>query len=150
MVEWCKLITEGIVMSTLTIELDSATENGLQRLSLNEGRKQEEVAAALIANSLRNFSSLGLTEAQILQRINVGWAETKWRRYHELVEIRKADSLTDAEYQELTNLTNEREVAHSERLRLALELARIWNVSWESALSRLGIGNLQNVDPLAL
>ena len=65
-------------MSTLTIELDSLTEDRLQQRSLQEGRKQEEIAAGLLALSLAVSPSAKVSEVQLLQKINQGWNEQEW------------------------------------------------------------------------
>ncbi len=62
-------------MSTLTIELDSLTENRLQERSLQEGRKKEELAAGLLATSLAATPAPKLSEAQLLEQINQDWNE---------------------------------------------------------------------------
>jgi hypothetical protein len=128
-------------MSALTIELDSLTEKRLQQRSLQEGRKKEELAAKLLASSLAISTLSDVTEAQLLERINQGWDEATWARYHELVGLRKAESLTQAEHQELCTLTNQREIAHANRLRDVAELAKLRNVTLEEAMTQLGIGS---------
>ena len=130
-------------MSTLTIELDSLTEDRLQQRSLQEGRKQEDIAAGLLALSLAVSPSAKVSEVQLLQKINQGWNEQEWERYHVLVTLRKEEHLTEADYQELCELTNARELAHANRLRLVLELANLRNITLDEAIMQLGIGSLR-------
>ena len=128
-------------MSTLTIELDSLTENRLQERSLQEGRNKEELAAKLLATSLSSMPAPERSEALLLEQINQGWNEQEWQRYHALVALRKEERLTEAEYQELCELTTAREMAHANRLRLVFELAGLRNVTLDEAMRQLGIGS---------
>ena len=128
-------------MSTLTIELDSLTENRLQERSRQEGRKKEELAAKLLATSLATLPAPEMSEAQLLEKINQGWNEQEWERYHTLAALRKAENLTEAEHQELCDLSNEREVVWVDRLKLVAELARLRNVTLDEAMAQLGIGS---------
>ena len=127
-------------MSTLTIELDSLTEDRLRQRSRQEGRKQEEIAAGLLALSLAEPPSTEMSESQLLQKINQGWNEQEWQRYHALVTLRKEERLTEAEYQELCEQTNAREIAYVNRLRLVLELANLRKITFDEAIEQLGIG----------
>ena len=128
-------------MSTLTIELDSLTENRLQARSLQEQRNKEELAADLLATSLAASPAPKASEAELLEKINQGWNEQEWQRYHALVATRKDERLTAAEYQELCELTMAREVAHANRLRLVFELARLRNITLDEVMQQLGIGS---------
>lgn len=126
-------------MATLTLELDNVTESRLQQRSQKEGRKREELATNLLANLLQTSDPVETTEAHLLEKINQGWNEAEWKRYHALVTLRKANRLTEAEYQELVRLTNERETAHAKRLHTVLELAKLRGISFEETLKQLGI-----------
>lgn len=128
-------------MPILTIELDSLTERRLRERSLHEGQKKEELAALLLATSLAAFPSSDLTENQLIELINEGWNEQEWDRYHALVALKKEEHLTEAEYEELCDLTNSRELAHADRLRLALVLARLRKITLEDVIKQLGFGS---------
>ena len=128
-------------MPILTIELDSRTERLLLERSVHEGQNKEELAASLLSTSLAAFHSPQLTEIQLIELINQGWKEKEWDRYHILVALRKEERLTAAEYQELCDLTNAREIAHADRLRLAVELARLRKVTLEEIIKQFGIGS---------
>lgn len=128
-------------MSTLTIELDSLTENRLQERSLQEGRRKEELAARLLAASLELSHSAEMSEPQLLEAINHGWNEQEWQRYHSLVDLRKEERLTESDYQELCDLTNAREIAQANRLRLVFDLANLRNITIDEMMQQLGISS---------
>lgn len=89
-------------MSTLQIELDTETENLLERLSRQEGNALEEVASRLLAQAARTARSTAeVTEAELLQKINVGWSEKRWDRYRALTAKRRAESMPQTEHAEL-------------------------------------------------
>jgi hypothetical protein len=78
-------------------------------------------------------------EAELWQEINAGWSVESWQRYHDLVAKRRAETLTEDEYTELADLTNEREVAHASRIERLFELADLRQTTIEDVMDQLGI-----------
>lgn len=134
-------------MPTLTLELDSQTVQQLKQLETRLGGTAKRIAAQMLAQTIAERTAESavplsqLSEAKLLQRIGEGWEETRWNRYHRLVEKRKADTLTAKEYNELSRLTDARELLNAERLALMTELAQRRNIPLRSLMTQLGIGN---------
>jgi len=140
-------------MSTLTIELDAQTEEKLRRMEKARGETRDKFVSQLLADTVAQhpdaqttsidelIASLPqLTEPELLQRIGAGWEASRWKRYHELVGKRKAETLTRKEYNELSRLTDKRELLNAERLFLLIELSKRRGVSVEALMDEMRIG----------
>ncbi|MBW3600604.1 MAG: hypothetical protein KY475_25490 [Planctomycetes bacterium] len=90
-------------------------------------------------SGLEEVSRLSDDESQLLAEINQGLPEAAWRRYHELVARRRAESLTVAEHEELKSLTDEVEAANVRRVAALIKLARLRHTSVRELMKDLGI-----------
>lgn len=61
------------------------------------------------------------------------------RRYEELMRKRQAETLTDAEYQELLRMTDEAEAFDARRSEALAELAELRNTDIDSLMRELGL-----------
>lgn len=82
-----------------------------------------------------------LAEAELLQRIRpgLGLAPQIWGRYEQLVRQRRAEQLTDYEYEELIALNDIVEHANVERIKLMIQLAKLRKTTLEQVMDNLGI-----------
>ena len=79
-------------------------------------------------------------EAELLTLITRGWEPETWTRYHALSErCHEEETLSEREYQELQDLTDEREMANAQRLKSLILLAGIRKVPLETIKQQLGI-----------
>lgn len=78
-------------------------------------------------------------EADLLEKINQGFPEEFWERYHRLDARRRAQMLTRKEQQELIGLTDQMEARRAERLTHVLELARLRGTTLDAVLDQLGL-----------
>ncbi len=127
-------------MSTLTIELDSSTENQLRQRSLAEGRNQEEIAAHLLARALHTRPLLSPQEISLLQTAREELPDAHWKRYRKLGRKSKAGTILPEEYAELAELGNQIEVHHAKRLQAVFVLAGLWNQDFDETMKLLGVG----------
>lgn len=81
-------------------------------------------------------------EADLLLKIrqDLGLTPETWSRYERLIRQRRAEELTDYEYEELMALTDIIEHANVERLKLLVQLAKLRETSLEQVMSDLEIG----------
>jgi hypothetical protein len=79
-------------------------------------------------------------ESELLQRINQGLPETTWARYEVLKGKRDAETLTEAEHQELIRLVDEVEGWNVRRLELVADLATLRGVRFQDLVRELGLG----------
>jgi tRNA(Phe) wybutosine-synthesizing methylase Tyw3 len=61
------------------------------------------------------------------------------QRYDELIRKRQAETLTDAEYVELLELSNQAELEEAERIRILAEMAKSQQVSLSELMKSMGI-----------
>ena len=129
-------------MSTLQIDLDGETLKRLHQISQREKRAIGEVAAHLLADTVRAVHlrpADEAAEAELLRQINTGWDAERWQRYHALVAQRRAGRLTAEEYRELIALTDERERAHAQRLEHLIALAKLRQTTLDAVMEELGL-----------
>lgn len=126
-------------MSILTIELDSLTEDRLQQRSLQEGRKQEEIAAHLLARAVTAKPMLSPQEINWIRLAREELPDTHWKRYRKLGRKSKAGTMTPDEYAEMSDLGNRIEAHHAERLQAVLNLANFWDYGFDETMKLLGV-----------
>lgn len=139
---------------SLTINLSADLEHRLRATALAEGVPAEEVVVSAIVDRLEQPSHsdspataehLSADESRLLTAINQGLAGSVWERYRELGQRRQAETLTEAEQQELISLSNTIEQAHATRLGLLVELARFRKQPVEQVMRELGIRGPRHV-----
>ena len=85
-------------MPTLTLEVDTQTEQRLKQMEARHGDTADRIAARLLTQSVENQSAADavplsqLSEAELLQKIGEGWDTALWKRYDQLVKKRKAET----------------------------------------------------------
>lgn len=84
--------------------------------------------------------SLTKRESELLTAINAGFPAAFWERYH-LFRSKLDNGLSPAERAELLELSDRIETAHVERLKLAIELAKLRGVPLDTLLRQLGLSS---------
>ncbi|MBF0121672.1 MAG: STAS/SEC14 domain-containing protein [Desulfobacterales bacterium] len=79
------------------------------------------------------------TESKLLMKINAGVPNVVQRKYDELIAKRNKRTLTDEEYSELLQMTDQIELLDAKRLKYLTELADIRNKPLMLLMSELGI-----------
>ena len=82
---------------------------------------------------------LSRRESELLWQINQGLPAETQSRYAELIEKRRDETLTDEEYQQLLQLTNQAEECDVKRLECLTELAALRRMSLTALLAELEI-----------
>ena len=126
-------------MSTLTIDLDNATEQNLSRISAKEGSAIEKVAAHLLARAARSDRTLSPQEIALMRTAREELPEARWKQYRRLIRKRRAENITPQEYAELLELGNQIEAYHAERLKAVFELSQWWGCGFEETVKLLGV-----------
>jgi hypothetical protein len=78
-------------------------------------------------------------EADLLLKINEGLPAPRRQRYSELIARRQAETLTDSEYDELLQLTQQVEAYQTRRVGYLAELAQLRKVPLATLADSLGI-----------
>jgi hypothetical protein len=97
------------------------------------------VADAISLWAKRQRIRLARPEKRLLRRIKQALPAELRKRYRELIEKRRDETLTSPEYRELLRLTNEVEKWEADRLTALVELASFRNTSLEALMKDLGI-----------
>lgn len=93
----------------------------------------------LAVRAKRRAPSLPQKEAELLQKINQGLPAETQQRFDLLTTKRRAETLTDEEYEELLELVDEIELRDAKRVEYLAELAQLRNVSLRTLMQQLDI-----------
>ena len=111
--------------------------SAVTHLSLSELEQVFDHVLALQAE--RKAAHLSAAESALLARINQGLPSALRERIACLRARREAEIITDAEYEELTRLTDRAEELHADRMAALVELAKCRGVSLPGLMDQLGI-----------
>jgi len=82
---------------------------------------------------------LSVTESDLLEEINRGLSEAEWQRYHELIQKRQAEQLSEYERSELEATANQLEQFNGHRMECLAKLATLRNTTLSKLMDQLGI-----------
>jgi hypothetical protein len=111
--------------------------SAVSHLSLPELEQVFTYVLALQAE--RKAAHLSAAESALLSRINQGLPSALRERIVCLRAKREDESITDAEYEELTRLTDRAEELHADRMASLVELATYRGVSLAVLMDQLGL-----------
>ena len=111
--------------------------SAVSHLSLPELEQVFDHVLALQAE--RKAAHLSAAESALLARINQGLPSTLRERIACLRAKRRDETITDAEYEELTRLTDWAEELHADRMAALVDLAKCRGVSLAVLMDQLGI-----------
>ncbi|MBS1789133.1 MAG: STAS/SEC14 domain-containing protein [Acidobacteria bacterium] len=100
---------------------------------------EEVFDQVLTLQAERKANHLSAEESNLLSRINQGLSPILRHRISALQVKREGKSISDAEYEELTQLTDQSEELHAERVAAMAELAKLRGVSLPVLMEQLGI-----------
>lgn len=127
-------------MSVIQVEAQVTSEELLKAIRQLSRQELEQLFDQIVELRSGNAASrLSLTESELMAKINQPIAADRRRRYHELLDKRRAQQITEAEYEELLRLTDEVEQGDAKRVQCLVELARLRNLSVDELLSQMGI-----------
>jgi hypothetical protein len=128
---------------TLSVEITADLESRLLEEAAKHGMGPcEFVINAIRAHVQASDSSaphLDGEQSRLVEEINRGLAETQWKRYYELVELRLQERLSTDEHAELTALSSRIEELNAGRMNRLSELARLRGTTLPALLTELGI-----------
>ena len=133
----------------LTIELPSNIEQQLLQGATQKGISLENYLVQLLSHATKSNKKIAenkpLSETDLLQKINsfTLLSETEWAEYHRLMLLRRAETLTENEHQQLIDLSKKIEEVNVERLKYLVALSKIRHVSLDTVMSDLGLLNIE-------
>ena len=125
----------------LTLEVQPDLELQLRHAAGRSGLDAKSFVLDLLREHLSRPQTAPekLSEKELLARINSGLSAAEWEHYEELIEKRRAETLTSDEHAELIATTDQLEEANVFRVRCLAELARRREVSIDVLMDELGI-----------
>lgn len=128
---------------SLVVEIKPEMEILLQ----NEATKEGIDTNGYIVNTLeQHLHRIGRTppklnhrESELLQKINLGLSQENWQRYHDLLEKRRAETLTSSQQEELIALSDQIELANARRIEYLVQLAQLRQTSLDMLMKHLGL-----------
>lgn len=127
-------------MSTIQITSQVSTEQLLHSVaSLPAADFDAFVAKVLVLRAKLKAPSLPEQEAQLLAQINQGLSSEQQQRFIELDAKRHAETLTEADHQELLQLIEQLEQFNALRMQALTKLALLRQVSLPQLMQSLGI-----------
>ncbi len=126
---------------SIILNLPTTIENQLKALANQQGISLERYALQLLASTMgkkeRQKKQKALTEAELLQRVELGVLPEDLEDFHRLKALFDAKIITEPERQRLIQLNDIIEIAHAERLKFVLELAKLKGVSFDDMMTTL-------------
>ncbi len=89
-------------MSTINLTLSAELDRKLRLEATKQGIEPDRYILNTLTTSLQPAA---ITEASLLEKINIGLSQENWQHYHVLIKKRQAETLTEEEYSQLTQLT---------------------------------------------
>lgn len=127
-------------MAVIQIEAQLSTEQLFKAVRQMPPKELEKLAAEVLALRARYRAPvLSETESELLLKINRGVPFDLQRRFDELTEKRREETLTPDEYDELLRLTEQVEKLDVERVEYLCKLADLRQISLSTLMNDLGI-----------
>ena len=127
---------------SLTIELPISVERALRKQAEQQGVALESYISDLLSSiPTDNFTEQPKerTEVQLLEKIQLNVAPQDLEEYYRLSALFKSGQITDVEHEKLLALNDVIEIAHAERIKYVIELAKLRNQSLEDVVLELGL-----------
>ena len=106
---------------------------------LNETELDRLLQQIVTLRAQRKAQALPPEEADLLERINQGVPDDLHAAYQALRAKREAETLTEAEYEQLIQLSNQIEQVGAQRLEALANLAQLRRVALPTLMENLGI-----------
>ncbi len=97
------------------------------------------VEQVMAIRAARVAPHLAADESALLVRVNQGLGDAERTRLRSLLAKRDDETLTPAEWQELTSLTDQLELLHADRLAALAELAKVRGITFDTVIAQLGL-----------
>ncbi|MBC1194913.1 MAG: STAS/SEC14 domain-containing protein [Microcystis aeruginosa PMC 728.11] len=132
-------------MPTIKIQAQLSKEDlleAVEQLSLSELEGFFQDIIALKAK--HHAPSLSKDETELLLKINQGLSQDNQGRYQLLINKRNEENLTEQEYQELLELSDQMEIHQTQCLEYLAQLAQLRQISLTDLMTQLSIKPIVN------
>ena len=127
-------------MAIVKVETELSTDNLLKAVGqLNKHEIEQFVSQVINLRAQRLVHRLSQAEAQFIMKINQGLPAEVQKRYDELIDKRRDESLSSEEYSELLRLTDQIENLEAERMQYLSELSSYRKVPIIELMENFGL-----------
>ncbi len=123
-------------MSTINITLSEELDQKLCIEATKQGVEPDRYILNTLTTSLQPDTP---TEANLLNKINIGLSQENWHHYHVLIKKRQAEMLTEEDYIQLIQLTTHLETLNVQRIQSLIYLATLRDQTLDEVMQDLGI-----------
>ncbi|WP_373537075.1 STAS/SEC14 domain-containing protein [Microcoleus sp.] len=132
-------------MPTVKIEAQISALDLLEAVQQLSQPELEQFIEQVLQLHAKNIApSLPTQESELLLKINQGLPEELQHLYQALIDKRDRETLTESEYQQLLELTEEVEKYQSQRLEYLTQLAQIRQMSLTNLITQMGLKPINN------
>jgi hypothetical protein len=132
-------------MNSITLQLSSELEQQLLSAAIEQGIEPDLYILNTLQERLRSNHSVPMTEAELIQQINIGLSSSDWEKYHALIVKRQAETLTQDEYQQLVSMSDRLEKLNVQRIQSLIQLAKLRQQTLPELMKNLGINSNPDV-----
>jgi len=132
-------------MPTVKIEAQMSALDLLQAVQqLSQPELEQFIEQILQVKAQRIAPSLSTKESELLIKINQDLPQELRHLYQTLIEKRHQEILTESEYQQLLELTEQVEKYQAQRLEYLTQLAQIRQLSLTNLITQMGLQPINN------
>ena len=129
---------------TLTIDLTPELEASLHQAAAQSGLAAKDYVVRILQERLQPTEAaepphLNVTEAHLLQQINLGLPQETWQQYYDLIAKRQAETLTSEEQIVLIAISDRIEELNVRRIENLVELAQLRQLPLPVLMQQLAI-----------
>ncbi len=125
---------------TLNLDIPQAIEQQLIQEANLQGVSLDNYLVQVLKRVVKKPKSNGkLSESELLKKINLNISESEWTDYKQLTVLRRAETISEENYQRLLFLGDKIEIANAERFKHLIALAQLRQVSLDKLMVDLGI-----------
>lgn len=132
-------------MPTVKIEAQMSALDLLQAVQqLSQPELEQFIEQIIQVKAQRIAPSLSTKESELLIKINQDLPQELRHIYQNLMEKRHQENLTESEYQQLLELTEQVEKYQAQRLEYLTQLAQMRQISLTNLITQMGLQPINN------
>ena len=127
---------------TMTLEVPKELEARIRDRAAEQGVDPNTLMVQLLSENAALRPQAGVLsdrESELLTRINLGFDEPFWLRYHHLTDQLEAEQLSPAEHAEFMAMVARVAEAHARRVEAVVELAALRRTAFATLWDELGL-----------
>lgn len=124
---------------SITVQLSPVLETQLLEKAARRGMSLDKFIALTLESVSQKQVKSEPTEADLLEKINLGISQKLWEEYRQLKSLRKSAQLNEAQHQRLVEISDRIEAANVRRVKYLVKLAKLRNLPLPKLMDELKI-----------